>query len=153
MAKKTQLAKKKREAIGDPPDVMRDPKLTFSEMSPEEKEAVRHIMFPPEDMPLDLTKAEKIRSTALIMAIQYVEKTICNDAQMYQELRRDGRQLVPATTPHVIRSAVQFEQFLLGRYSSGSMANPVQEERPTQQLESPEPEAPAPPDVTVAPED
>lgn len=140
MAKKNQLAKKVRNSVPDP---MRDPTLKFSDLSAEDKQAMRHIMFPPDDMPLDLTKAEKIRSTALIMAIQYVEKTICNDAQMYQELRRDGKELVSATTPHVIRSAVQFEQFLLGRYSSGSTADASDAGRPAPKLESPKPETPA----------
>lgn len=94
--------------------------------SQEDADAVNTVMYDPGEQHLDLTKGEKVRTTALLMAINYVGETICKDAQMFQALKMDGRALVPATTPHVLQSAIQFEMFLLGRYSQGEPAGSEQ---------------------------
>lgn len=91
--------------------------IQHTDATPEVKAELKHIAFIPDDEPLSLTKPEKLRTTALLFAIQHVEKTICNDAQMYQALKADGKTLVAASVPYVIESAINFEAFLLGRYS------------------------------------
>lgn|SRR3990167_6438504 len=88
----------------------------------EEAAAVNALMYDPGEQHLDLTKAEKLRTTALLMAINYVRETICNDAEMYRALRQDNKELVPATVPWILRCSVDFENFLLGRYSSTNVA-------------------------------
>jgi len=80
------------------------------------------MMFDPGAQHLDLNKAEKLRTTALLMAINYVRETICDDAEMYRALRQDGKELVPATVPWVLKAAVEFEDFLLGYYSRTNVA-------------------------------
>lgn len=80
------------------------------------------VMFDPGEQHLDLTKAEKLRTTALLMAINYVRETICNDAEMYRALRQDGKELVPASVPWVLQCSIDFELFLLGYYTRHNVA-------------------------------
>lgn len=85
--------------------------------SQEEVDALDNFMFDPGEQHLDLTKAEKLRTTALLMAINYVRETICNDAELYRAMRQDGKTFTAATVPMIVQCSVEFEDFLLGRYS------------------------------------
>lgn len=91
--------------------------LTTAEGSP-----LHEIAFNPMDAPLDLTKNEKLRTTALMLAIQYVTETICKDAEMYRALKQDGQHLATANVPHVVTCAINFEAFLLGRVTVAKQA-------------------------------
>lgn len=88
----------------------------------EDADAVNMMMYDPGEQHLDLTKAEKLRTTALLMAINYVRETICHDAEMYRALRQDNKELVPATVPWILQCSVDFEMFLLGHYSARNVA-------------------------------
>ena len=66
------------------------------------------------DMELDLTKDERLRAAALIMAIRYHVETIVKDAAMYQAMMASDKHLEPTTVDRVVLIAEQFERFLLG---------------------------------------
>lgn len=67
------------------------------------------------DMELDLTKDEKLRTTALIMAIRYHVETIVKDGVLYQAMRMDPEtHLKPTTSMAVVDIARQFARFLSG---------------------------------------
>lgn len=68
------------------------------------------------DAPLDLTKNEKLRVTALMMAINYHRETIVHDAAMYQQLKMDNKILSPTRAHKVVAQAVIFELYLRGGY-------------------------------------
>lgn len=88
----------------------------------EEVDAINHTMYDPGEQHLDLTKAEKLRTTALLMAINYVRETICSDAELYRAMRQDGKQFIAASVPWIVGCSVDFEDFLLGRYSNRNVA-------------------------------
>lgn len=69
------------------------------------------------NMELDLTKEEKLRTAALIMAIHYHVETIVKDAAMYQAMVNRQEHLKPSTVERVVRIAEEFERFLLGKPS------------------------------------
>jgi hypothetical protein len=82
------------------------------------------------DLKLDLDKAEKIRTVALMMGIRYYTETIIKDAGYLDRMiryeddckRRNDPDtppihLRPATVAGVISAAHEFEQFLLGKSS------------------------------------
>lgn len=65
--------------------------------------------------PLDMSKGEKMRTTALMLAIKYYTDTICKDADMYNAIVMRNGTMRPATSLGVINAALQFENFLLGK--------------------------------------
>lgn len=77
--------------------------------------------FDPTVQHLDLTKAEKRRTTALLMAIQAYDKLIIKDAEylkeMHNESRREGGPVIkPATMNAMIEAALQFDAFIAGKF-------------------------------------
>lgn len=64
------------------------------------------------DMPLDLTKDEKLRVTALMLAIKYYTDTIVSDGQLYQAMVSTGKVLAPATAMGVVDVACKFAAYL-----------------------------------------
>lgn len=69
--------------------------------------------FEPEtDLQLDLTKLEKLRATALTLAIRYYVETIVKDGELYRAMVKTGAQLKPAAVGGVIECAIGFEHFL-----------------------------------------
>jgi hypothetical protein len=69
-------------------------------------------MYDPDEQTLDLTHAEKLRATALMMAIRYHVETIVKDAPMLQTLLAQGRSLTPTDEDAVIRIAKKFGRHL-----------------------------------------
>lgn len=77
------------------------------------------IAYDPTRMALDLTKDEKRRTTALMMAIQAYEKLIIKDAEYLKEVNAQARQggpaIRPATMNAMVEAALQFDAFIAGR--------------------------------------
>jgi hypothetical protein len=76
-------------------------------------------MFDPATQHIDLTKDEKRRTTALLMAIQAYEKLIIKDAEMYRAIsddmrRNDGPKIQPATVEAMVATAAHFDRFIAG---------------------------------------
>lgn len=68
---------------------------------------------------LMMAREEKIRATALVMAIKYVTDTVIKDAEMLRELKHDTNQKIkPTHHMHVVEAAIEFERFLLGEHSN-----------------------------------
>lgn len=74
---------------------------------------VREIL----DMSLDLNKDEKLRATALMMAVSYHKETIVKDGQMYQTMKANGTNLRSSEPRQVIDAAMAFEGYLRGHYN------------------------------------
>ena len=81
------------------------------------------IAFDPLSQHVDLTKDEKRRTTALVLAIQAYDHLIVKDAEMYvamksEELRNDnGPILQPATIDAMVEASIKFDMFIAGAYS------------------------------------
>lgn len=78
------------------------------------------VAFDPTTQRLDLSKDEKRRTTALMMAIQAYKELIIKDADMLRaasDLARigDGPQIKPATINAMVVAACQFDDFIAGR--------------------------------------
>ena len=76
--------------------------------------------FDPTTQYLDLTKEEKRRTTALLMAIQAYSHLIIKDAEMYHAIKRDegpdpGSKIRPATIHAMVEAALEFDDFISGR--------------------------------------
>lgn len=67
-----------------------------------------------ENMKLDLSKEEKLRTIALMLGIRYHVETICKDAEAMRELASRNVHLSPTTAEKVIGVACQFEKYLCG---------------------------------------
>lgn len=80
------------------------------------------IAYDPTTMHLDLTKAEKRRTTALMMAIQAYSNLIIKDAEYLREAhaqqRSGGPVIQPATMDAMVIAALQFDAFISGRMES-----------------------------------
>jgi hypothetical protein len=82
----------------------------------------QNIAFDPTQQTLDLTKAEKRRMTALMLAIQAYDKLIIKDAEMYNAIARenarqhDGPVIQPATMNAMVEAAMQFDAFIAGKF-------------------------------------
>ena len=80
------------------------------------------VAFDPAMMHLDLTKAEKRRTTALVLAIQAYDKLIIKDAEYLREAhaqaRSDGAVIRPATMDAMVVAALQFDAFISGRMTA-----------------------------------
>lgn len=79
-----------------------------------------HTAFDPTVQYLDLTKEEKRRTTALLMAIQAYNNLIIKDAEMYLAVSRDqgrveGSVIKPATMHAMVEAALQFDDFISGK--------------------------------------
>jgi hypothetical protein len=77
--------------------------------------------YDPAIQSLDLTKNEKRRVTALLLAIQAHDKMIVKDADLYRELssdrqRRNESPLTPASIEAIIDAAVLFDAFIEGQF-------------------------------------
>lgn len=88
--------------------------------SDDQNEALEMVAFDPTRQHLDLTKDEKLRTTALMLAIKQYTDFICKDADMYKEIMMRNGSMKPATVSGVVSMAIEFEAFLLGRYSAGN---------------------------------
>jgi hypothetical protein len=69
-------------------------------------------VFDPGEMELGLSKIEKLRATALLMAIKYYSDTIIKDGVLYNAMKSHNEQLSPASYEHVIDIAVEFSIYL-----------------------------------------
>lgn len=78
--------------------------------------------FDPTKVHLDLTKEEKRRTTALLMAIQAYQNLIIKDADMYIAICREqghgdnkGPSIKPATMEAMVMAAIDFDDFISGK--------------------------------------
>jgi len=76
--------------------------------------------FDPTSQHLDLTKEEKRRTTALMMAIQAYKELIIKEAAYLKEMadlaRRDeAPKLQPATIDAMVVAAIKFDNFIAGQ--------------------------------------
>ena len=84
------------------------------------------VAFDPTTQHLDLTKDEKRRTTALMMAIQAYSNLIIKDALYLEKAadlarRNEGPVIRPATMNAMVEAAIQFDFFIAGGYGA---ANP-----------------------------
>ena len=80
------------------------------------------VGFDPTKQTLDLTKDEKRRTTALMMAIQAYNNIIIKDAEYYMAVERsaergNGPKIKPATMDAMVLAAIRFDNFIAGKYS------------------------------------
>lgn len=85
--------------------------------------------YDPGQMTMDLTKAEKRRTTALMMAIQAYNNIIIKDAEMYIAIERsaargEGPKIRPATMNAMVHAAIQFDAFISGRFDVAPALGP-----------------------------
>ncbi len=79
------------------------------------------MAFDPTTQHLDLTKEEKRRTTALMMAIQAYRELIIKEAAYLKEAadlarRGEGPKLHPATIDAMVDAAIKFDDFIAGEY-------------------------------------
>lgn len=94
-------------------------------MKPESEHAVLEeagIAFDPTTQYVDLSKEEKRRTTALLMAIQAYNNLIIKDTEMYIAISREqgrtddnGPVIRPATMDAMVEAAIQFDDFISGK--------------------------------------
>lgn len=78
--------------------------------------------YDPSIQHLDLSKDEKRRTTALLLAIQAYSNLIIKDADMYREIKNDerrdeGSKIKPATMEAMVEAAIEFDLFISGAFS------------------------------------
>lgn len=84
------------------------------------------VGFDPTTQHMDLSKDEKRRTTALLMAIQAYDHLIIKDAEMYLAIKReegrdpDGPVIRPATMDAMVQAAIQFDDFISGKVGKHS---------------------------------
>jgi hypothetical protein len=85
------------------------------------------VGFDPTTQHMDLSKEEKRRTTALLMAIQAYNNLIIKDAEMYIAISReshgkaddDGGPIIrPATMNAIVIAAIQFDDFISGKVAA-----------------------------------
>ena len=90
------------------------------------------IAFDPMSQHLDLSTAEKRRTTALMLAIQGYRELIIKEADYLREAdsiaRRDGTTIKPATINAMVDAAIQFDHFIGGGYEHLKPASPEKTE-------------------------
>lgn len=79
------------------------------------------VAYDPAQMTVDLTKAQKRRTTALMLAIQAYEKLIIKDAEYFIAVSRESHtnpdlKIRPATISAMVDAALQFDDFIAGRF-------------------------------------
>ena len=92
------------------------------------------VAFDPSTQHLDLSKEEKRRTTALLLAIQGYKEIIIKDAEMYSAISRDqGRadapQIRPATMDAMVEAAVRFDDFISGKLQTRMESSDFPENR------------------------
>jgi hypothetical protein len=88
---------------------------------PQDLAALNDIAYDPTQMTVDLTKAEKRRTTALMLAIQAYQHLIIKDAEMFRAVaqeasRNDGPVIKPATMHAMVEAAIDFDRFIAGKF-------------------------------------
>lgn len=80
------------------------------------------VAFDPTTQHMDLSKEEKRRTTALLMAIQAYNNLIIKDADYYIAVMREqgrngdnGPTIRPATMDAMVMAAIQFDDFISGK--------------------------------------
>lgn len=78
------------------------------------------VAFDPSTAHLELTKEEKRRTTALMLAVQAYKELIIKDADYLREVadqnrRNDGPAIKPATIDGMVEAAWKFDLFISGR--------------------------------------
>jgi hypothetical protein len=78
------------------------------------------VGYDPTKSLLDLTKDEKRRTTALLMAIQAYQNLIIKDHEYLKTVadlsrRDDAPQIQPATMDAMVEAAIQFDWFISGK--------------------------------------
>lgn len=103
------------------------------ELETESKHAVLEeagVAFDPTTQHVDLSKEEKRRTTALLMAIQAYGNLIIKDAEMYIAISReqsrepDGLRIKPATMEAMVMAAIQFDDFISGKLEQSLNGDP-----------------------------
>jgi hypothetical protein len=79
------------------------------------------IAFDPSTQHLDLSKEEKRRTTALMMAIQAYRDLIIKDADYLREVSNQARAnngpaIQPATMDAMVEAAIKFDMFIAGKF-------------------------------------
>lgn len=64
------------------------------------------------DTPLDLSKDEKMRAMALMLAISFHKDTVIKDAGMYQQMKLEGRNMELLTDATVVATALRYETYI-----------------------------------------
>lgn len=88
--------------------------------------------YDPTTQHLDLSREEKRRTTALMMAIQAYNNLIIKDAEMYEAVCRENRNgdkkapmIEKATIDAMVQAAIKFDFFISGALTSATdSANP-----------------------------
>ena len=92
------------------------------------------VAFDPTTVHLDLTKEEKRRTTALLLAIQAYQNIIIKDAEMYDAISRDasreGPKIKPATMEAMVSAALDFDDFISGKLQARIDAEESKPESP-----------------------
>ena len=106
------------------------------------------VAFDPTVQNLDLTKEEKRRTTALLMAISAYKELIIKDGAYLAEAARlanrdEGPKLRPATIDAMIVAAFKFDNFIAGNIQSAD-ANGDMPDPETADDDLPDPPRPAP---------
>jgi hypothetical protein len=94
------------------------------------------VAYDPTQMTVDLTKSEKRRTTALMLAIQAYEKLIIKDAEMYEAISRDrerknGPVIQPATINAMVEAAMDFDDFIAGRFDEIGTTKQIYDDPPS----------------------
>lgn len=81
------------------------------------------VAFDPTTQYLDLTKDEKRRTTAMMMATQAYKELIIREADYLVAAadlarRNEGPKLQPATIDAIVDAAIKFDDFIAGRKQS-----------------------------------
>lgn len=92
------------------------------------------VAFDPTTTHMDLSKEEKRRTTALMMAIQAYKNLLITDAAYLREVadiaRRDeGPKIQPATIDGMVVAAIKFDKFI-----AGDVAPPLQPDDPARSI-------------------
>ena len=81
------------------------------------------VAFDPTSQHLDLSKEEKRRTTALMLAIQGYRELIIKDADYLREVYTQNRQtngppVRPATIDAMVETAIKFDMFIAGDFEA-----------------------------------
>ena len=99
------------------------PRLMDKDESPHAVLEETGTAFDPSTQHVDLSKEEKRRTTALLMAIQAYNNLIIKDADYYIAVMREqgrtgenGPIIRPATMDAMVEAALQFDAFISGKF-------------------------------------
>ena len=93
------------------------------------------VAFDPTTQHLDLSKDEKRRTTALMLAIQGYKELIIKDADYLREAHAqarssDGPKIQPATINAMVDAAIRFDFFIAGGYPTPKLQQETTQEPP-----------------------